>query len=150
MYVDSIRVKFLLAFYIHEYYSSSWRKNCSPATWYEMKTNTELYSPYPSTTNKMWQSKAGLKSIFFLPTGCLTKAKELSLPYHLLMRRSRALAGHLLMRRRRSRALAQREMQTVSSKIWTQVADFISSDDNCCIKHCSFLILNCSPENLSP
>ncbi len=56
-------------------------------------------------------------------TGCQTKAKEHSLPYYLLIAGGRQMDSSL-------RVLAQNEMWTASSRIWTQVTDSISYDDN--------------------
>ena len=67
------------------------------------------------------QSKTGLNSEFFFWTGCLTKAKEPSLPYYLLI-----ATGMIHEFMPFPRTLAQSETQTALSRIWTRIANLIS------------------------
>ena len=66
-----------------------------------------------------------LNSEFFSKTSCLTKAEELSLPSYLPIAGWRII-GFIPF----PRVLVQCEMQSVSFRIWTRVAVFISYDDN--------------------
>ena len=69
------------------------------------------------------QGTAGLNSdLSFSKTGCITKAKELSLPYYLLMTGREKI--DIL------RIFTWSEMSADSSRIWTQLIDSISYDDN--------------------
>ena len=61
----------------------------------------------------------------FCWTSCLTKAEETSLPYYLPIAGGRII-GFIPF----PRVLVLCEMQSVSSRIWTRVAMFISYDDN--------------------
>ena len=68
----------------------------------------------------------GLNSEFsFSLTSCLTKAGEPSLSYYLPIAGGRII-GFISF----PRVLVLCEMQSVSSRIWTRVAVFISYDDN--------------------
>ena len=72
------------------------------------------------------RSLTGLNSEFsFSHTSCLTKAKELSLPYYLPIAGGRII-GFIPF----PRVLVLCEMQSVSSRIWTPVTMSISYDDN--------------------
>ena len=72
------------------------------------------------------QSLTGLNSEFsFFKTSCLTKAKEPSMSYYLPIAGGRII-GFIPF----PRVLVLCEMQSVSSRIWTHVAVFISYDDN--------------------
>ena len=72
------------------------------------------------------RSFTGLISEFsFSETSCLTKAEEPSLPYYLPIAGGRII-GFIPF----PRGLVQCEMQSVSSRIWTHVAVFISYDVN--------------------
>ena len=89
-----------------------------------------IYQPFRS--GSIWhkvifkRSLTGLKSEFsFSLTSCLTKAKEPSLPYYLPIAGGRII-GFIPF----PRVLVLCEMQSVSSRIWTRVAVFISYDDN--------------------
>ena len=66
-------------------------------------------------------------------TGCLANSKEPSLPYYLSIARERR-DGFMHF----PKALAQSEIQTASTRIWTQVTDSISYDDNHYAKHTSY------------
>ena len=90
------------------------------------------YLPTPSLGQDMTQGQflsgvlTGLNSEFsFSWTSCITKAKELSLPYYLPISAGRII-GFISF----PRVLVLCEMQSVSSRIWTRVAVFISYDDN--------------------
>ena len=72
------------------------------------------------------QYKAGLNSEFsFSRTDCLTETKEYRPPYYLLIGRERMDEFMPF-----PTVLVWSEMQTASSRIWTQVTDPISYDDN--------------------
>ena len=72
------------------------------------------------------QSLTGLNSEFsFSETSCLNKAEEPSLPYYLPIDRGRII-GFIPF----PRVLVLCEMQSISSRIWTRVAESISFDDN--------------------
>ena len=72
------------------------------------------------------RSLTGFNSEFsFSWTSCLTKAKEPSLPDYLPISKGRII-GFIPF----PRVLVLCEMQSVSSRIWTRVAAFISYDDN--------------------
>ena len=76
------------------------------------------------TTGTSMRSLTGLKSEFsFSKTSCLTE--EPSLPYYLPIARGRII-GFIPF----PRALVLCEMESVSSGIWTRVAESISYDDN--------------------
>ena len=90
------------------------------------------YLPNPSaragydTRSIFKQSLTGLNSEFsFSLTSCLTKAEEPSLPYYLPIAGGRII-GFIPF----PRVLVLREMQSVSSRIWTRVAVSISYGDN--------------------
>ena len=82
-------------------------------------------------TIKMWHkvnfkwSFICLNSNFSVLTGCQTKVKEHSLPYYLLSN-GRRIVGFIPF----PRILAQCEMQTNSSRIWTRFAVFVSFENN--------------------
>ena len=83
------------------------------------------------------RSLTDLNSEFsFSQTSCLTKAEELSLPYYLLIAGGRII-GFIPF----PRVLVLCEMQSISSRIWTRVAVFISFDDNHCTTGTSLRIL---------
>ena len=91
-----------------------------------------MYLPNPSAqagcnTRSIFKwSLTGLNFEFsFSQTGYLTTVKEPSLPYYLLIVEGR-IVGFIPL----PKELAQYEMQTDSSKIWTQVAMSISDDDH--------------------
>ena len=72
------------------------------------------------------RSLTGLNSEFsFSKTSCRTKVGEISLPYYLPIAGGRIIGFKPL-----PRVLALREMQSVSSRIWTRVTVSISYDDN--------------------
>ena len=72
------------------------------------------------------RSLTGLHSEFsFSETSCLAKAEEPSLPYYLPIAGGRVI-GFIPF----PRVLVLCEMQSVSSRIWTRVAVYISYDDN--------------------
>ena len=72
------------------------------------------------------QSAAGLNSEFsFAEAGYVSKAKETSLPYYLPITGGRTY-GFMSF----PRELAQSEIQTASSRIWTRVANSIFNSDN--------------------
>ena len=72
------------------------------------------------------RSLTGLNSEFsFSKTSCLTKAEEPSQPYYLPIA-GRRIIGFIPF----PRVLVLCEMQSVSSRIWSRVAVFISYDDN--------------------
>ena len=72
------------------------------------------------------RSLTGLNSEFsFSDTSCLTKVEQHSLPYYLPIAGGRII-GFIPF----PRVLVQCEKQSVSSRIWTRVAVFISNDDN--------------------
>ena len=72
------------------------------------------------------RSLTGLNAVFsFSKTGCLTKAEEPSLPYSLPIAGGRII-GFIPF----PRVLVLCEMQSVTSRIWTRVAVFISYNDN--------------------
>ena len=72
------------------------------------------------------QSLTGLNSEFsFSLTCCLTKAEEPSLHYYLPI-----VGGKIIGSIPFPRVLVLCEIQSVSSRIWTRVAMFISCDDN--------------------
>ena len=76
------------------------------------------------------RSKPCLNSNFsFSSTGCLTKAKEVSLLYS-LPKVNGSTDGFMPF----PRALAWSEKQINSSRIWTRVTDFISYNGNCYVK----------------
>ena len=96
-----------------------------------------MYLPNPSTTSRMWHKiifkpcKAGLNSEFSSSwIGCLTKAKELSLPYYLSIAGERT-DGFMPF----SRTLMLIEMQPTLSRIWTRVTESISADNKHLTKH---------------
>ena len=62
---------------------------------------------------------------FSLQTGCLTKVKELSLPYYLPIT-ERNTEGFMPL----PSVQARSETLTTSFRIWTRVTDSISYDDN--------------------
>ena len=76
--------------------------------------------------------------LFF--TGCLTKNREVSIPYNLSSARER-IDGFMPF----PRISAQSERQMASSRVWTQVADSISYDNNCYISgiHCNYSDIAC-------
>ena len=63
----------------------------------------------------------------FSQTSCLTKAEEPSFPYYLPIAGGRII-GFILF----PRVLVLCEMQSVSSRIWTRVAESIFYNDNHC------------------
>ena len=86
----------------------------------------------PFRSGRIWQmsifkrSLTGLNSEFsFSKTSCLNKAEEISLSYYLPIAGGRII-GFIPF----PRVLVLCEMQSVSSRIWTRVAVFISYDDN--------------------
>ena len=85
-----------------------------------------IYQPLLSLKVNFKRSLTGLNSEFpFSKTSCLTKAKEPSMPDYLPKAEGRTTGFiHL------PRVLVVWEMQSVSSRIWTRVAEFISFDDN--------------------
>ena len=88
-------------------------------------TNTSSRAGY-DTRSIFKRSLTGLNSEFsFSLTSCLTPAEEHSLPYYLPIAGGRRI-GFIPF----PRVLVQCEMQSVSSRIWTRVAVFISYDDN--------------------
>ena len=112
--------------------------------WVEEVIFKSLYLPNSSVISRMWhkvnyffkQSTAGLNSEFsFFYTGCLIEAKEPYLPYYLL------IVGRTNGYMPFSRALVQREMQTVSSRIWTQIANSICYYDNCYTAYTFFFLM---------
>ena len=68
------------------------------------------HSQFSSRVLLVW-----IQSFPFSRLVALTKVKELSLPYYLPL----------------ARALAQSEMQTASSRIWTHISDSIHHNNNC-------------------
>ena len=70
------------------------------------------------------RSLTGFNSEFFSKTSWLTKAEEPSLPYYL------PIAGRIIGFIPFPRVLVLCEMLSVSSRIWTRVAVYISNDDN--------------------
>ena len=93
----------------------------------EIMFKVDLVSIHPTPLQRAWcniksifkPSTAGLNSEFsFSLTGCQTKAKEPSLPYNITMAGER-IDGFMPF----LKALAQSQMQTNSSWIWTQVAN---------------------------
>ena len=91
-----------------------------------------LYLPNPSaragydTRSIFKRSLTGFNSQFsFSWTSCLTKAEEPSLSYYLPVAGGRII-GFIPF----PRVLVLCEIQSVSSRIWTRVAVFISYDDN--------------------
>ena len=79
------------------------------------------------------QSKAELNSEFsFSKTSCLTMTIKSSLPYYLPIAEGRT-DGFMPI----PRVLVQNERQRAVFRIWTQVADFISYDNNLYTKHTS-------------
>ena len=77
----------------------------------------------------------GLNSDFtFFSISCLTKTKEPYLSYYLAIAEG-ITSGFILF----LRALAQSEMQTALSKIWTLVTNFISNNDDCYAKCSTFI-----------
>ena len=88
-------------------------------------TNPSARAGY-DTRSIFEQSLTGLNSeFFFCLTSCLTKAEEPSLSYYLPIAGGRII-GFIPF----PRVLMLREMQSVSSRIWTRVAVSISFDDN--------------------
>ena len=89
--------------------------------------NDHIY-PTPPIWHKVnfKRSLTGLNSEFsFSYTSCLTKAEESSLPYYLPI-----VGGGIIRFIPFPRVLVLREMQSVSSRIWTRVTVSISYDDN--------------------
>ena len=88
-------------------------------------TNSSTRAGY-DTRSIFKRSLTGLNSEFsFYYTSCLTKAEEPSLSYYLPITGGRII-GFIPF----PRVLVQCEMQSVSSRIWTCVAESISYDDN--------------------
>ena len=88
-------------------------------------TNPSARAGY-DTRSIFKRSLTGLNSEFsFSSTSCLTKAEEPSLSYYLPIAGGRII-GFIPF----PRVLVLCEMQSVSSRIWTGVAVFISYDDN--------------------
>ena len=107
-------------------------------TWNEMIFNNVCVSNFilftqPLRSDRIWhkvnffkQSLTGFNSEFsFSETSCLTKAEEPSLSYY-LPRAGGRIIGFIPF----PRVLVLCEMQSVSSRIWTRVAVFISYDDS--------------------
>ena len=87
-------------------------------------TNPSARAGY-DTRSIFKRSFTGLNSEFsFSSTSCPTKAKELSLSYYLPIARGRIIGVIPF-----PSVLVLCEMQSVSSRIWTRVAVFISYDD---------------------
>ena len=61
----------------------------------------------------------------FSQAGCLTNTKEPSLSYYLSIPEGEELDS----------CLSQIHLQTISSKIWTKVTDFVTDGDNRLAKH---------------
>ena len=88
-------------------------------------TNPSARAGY-DTRSTFKRSLTGFNSEFsFSYTSCLTKAEEPSLSYYLPIAGGRII-GFIPF----PRVLVLCEMQSVSSRIWTRVAVFISYDDN--------------------
>ena len=88
-------------------------------------TNPSARAGY-DTRSIFKRSLTGLNSEFsFSSTSCLNRAEEPSLPYYLPIA-GRRIFGFIPF----PRVLVLCEMQSVSSRIWTRVAVFISYDDN--------------------
>ena len=86
------------------------------------------------------QSKTGLNSEFSSAyIDCLTKVKESSLFYYLPTAGCRRRDGFMPFQR----VLVWSETQTVLSRIWTQVVDSISNDDNRYAKHTDYTKQEC-------
>ena len=86
--------------------------------------STLLHEQDATQSQFFMRSLTGLNSEFsFSLTVCLTKVKEPSLPYYL-----RIAGGRIIGFIPFPKVLALCEMQTVSSRIWTQVAVSISND----------------------
>ena len=101
-------------------------------TYTHTHTNIYIYLSNPSaragydTRSIFKRSLTGLNSEFsFSKTNCLIKAEEPSLPYYLPLAGGRII-GFIAFQR----VLVLCEMQSVSSRIWTLIAVFISYDDN--------------------
>ena len=103
---------------------------------YSLMVKTFLFQAHiyqPLRSGRIWhqvnffkRSLTGLNTEFsFSKTSCLTKAEELSLSYYLPIAGGRII-GFILF----PRVLVLCEMQSVSARIWTRVAVFISYDDN--------------------
>ena len=96
-----------------------------------MKTNQTIYLPNPSaradTRLFFKRGLTGLNSeLCFFYTGCHCKVKEPNLPNYLLIGGGRII-GFMTF----PRVLAQCEMQTALSRIWTQItASILFSDDH--------------------
>ena len=87
-------------------------------------TNPSARAGY-DTRSSFKRSFTGLNSeFFFSSTSCLTKAEEPTLPYYLPIAGGRII-GFIPF----PRVLVLCEMQSVSSRIWTRVAVFISCND---------------------
>ena len=88
-------------------------------------TNPSAQAGY-DTRSIFKRSLTGLNSEFsFSQTSCLTKAEEPSLSYYLPIAGG-TIIGFIPF----PRVLVQCEMQSVSSRIWTRIAAFISYGDN--------------------
>ena len=88
-------------------------------------TNPSVRAGY-DTKSIFKRSLTGLNSEFsFSLTSCLAKAEEPSLPYYLSI-----IGGRIIGFIPFPRVLVPCELQSVSSRIWTRVAVFISYDDN--------------------
>ena len=88
-------------------------------------TNPSARAGY-DTRSIFRRSLTGLNSEFsFSYTSCLTKAEEPSLSYYLPI-----AGGRIIVFIPFARVLVLCEMQSVSSRIWTRIAVFISYDDN--------------------
>ena len=79
-----------------------------------------------NVTLSQFLSRANLSFVFFAfsLTDCLINNKEPSLPYYLLIAGEREQLSF-------PRALAQNETQIALTRVWTQVANFISYNDKC-------------------
>ena len=89
-------------------------------------TNPSSRAGYDTRGQFFKRSLTGLNSEFtFSQTSCLTKAEEPCLPYYLPIAGGRII-GFIPF----PRVLVLCEMQSVSSRIWTRGAVYISCDDN--------------------
>ena len=97
----------------------------SPDVPFTLFTNPSTRAGY-DTRSIFKRSLTGFNSEFsFSLTSCLTKAEELSLSYYLPIAGWRII-GFIPF----PRVIVLREMQSVSSRIWTRVVVSISYDDN--------------------
>ena len=106
-------------------YSPTSVLNITQNTLMVLFTNPSARAGY-DTRSIFKRSLTGLNSEFsFSYTSCLTKAEEPSLSYYLPI-----AGGRIIGFIPSPRVLVLCEMQSVSSRIWTRVAVFISYDDN--------------------